>query len=334
MHRLLLIILLCSCSATAVAQDTQTTDVDTLYQELFGEEERAALSSSTFTDDITLAARILDACRALEEQQALRIHMCERAFTLAQRRDEGLTVAVAAMQLLSQVSLDHAASARSRILDVYMQAFRRSRGRAKQEHANKLIRYATQYGDLHFARGEHQVAVSMYQRGAGVARSIRSDKRKSLVRRTDIATNMLTSQTRIQRLAAQLATAENPRLINTQLATACLVDAADFDAAAWYAQSADDAELARMVHLVNQRPRDLEPTDLLSAGTWLMTMANRAADYPKSLLLRRAVQMFTAYLQNDQQDEVQRLLADTRRATCRKMIKQLDVPRIRRQLTH
>ena len=315
----------------AVADEPAAVNVEALYEELFGADDRTVAATSDFADDLALADRVLAACRQLAEPQALREYLCERAYRLTWRRNEGLNTAVAAMGLLMELAPARADDTQQRIVDLYTQASRRGRADDRTAAAASLIDCCMKFGDQQFLDRRYAEAVQMYQRGSATARSIRSDQRDAIELRSNCANAMFSAATRIARAAERLADADNPRALNSQLARACLQDLADFDSAAWYAQSADDAELAKMIHLARRRPERLDADQLMQVGDWLVAMAADAGEYPRSQLLRRAMRMYSTYLEQPNLDEVHRLLADTRLAAAKRQLDQLNVPHMTRR---
>ncbi len=329
-RRTLAILIACTGVLTAAVADDGGSDVDVagLYEELFGEQDRAAGSTREFDDDLALAERLLEACRQLAEPQALREHLCERAFGLAAARHEGLPTAAGAMDLLCEIAPARADQARQRTVDLHVQAYRRARGKQRTDAAEDLIRYCTRFGDHYFTDRRFTEALQFYQRGAAIARSIRSSRRDPLERRSSCAHAVLAAQARVARLAEALDTTTEPGALNSRLARACLTELADFDAAAWYAQSADDRELVRMIALARRRPAQLKPDHLIELGDWLVELADEGCEYAQAALLRRARRIYTAYLQEEKLHEIRRLLGETRRADVKRRLDQLSVPHI------
>lgn len=303
-------------------------DVESMYAELFGHEEQTVAATSDMADDIDLAKRVLQATRQLSGPRGLRLHMCEQAYRLTSRRNEGMEVAIEAMQLLGQIAPLQQAVAQSRIVDLYMHAMRRGPAKDRRQAAAMLIEVSLRFGDQQFAQRRYGDAVSLYQRGLRVARSTRAGQREALELRADCAGQLLTAQEAIGRLVMQLSTASNPRALNSELARAYIKTLGDVDSAGWYAQSADDEELARMVLLAR---RGAEGEECREVADWLVKRAEQADGYARAQLLNHAIRHYSVYLRADGLDEVNRLLAETRRATARRELRELKLPHFQGQ---
>jgi hypothetical protein len=301
-------------------------DVQSMYAELFGHEERAVTATSDVADDIDLAKRVLQATRQLTGPRALRLHLCEQAYRLTAHRNEGMDVAIEAMQLVGQIAPLQQGAAQSRIVDLYTLAMRRGRATDRREAAAMLIAVSLRFGDQQFAKRQYEDAVSLYQRGLQVARSTRSEMREALELRVTCAGQLRAAQEEIHRLVVQLPTAANPRALNTELARAYITSMGDIDSAGWYAQTADDEELAHLVSLARQGAQGAEHREV---ADWLVAIADRASGYARAQLLNHAIRHYTAYLRIDELDEVNRLLAETRRATARRQHNAIELPHFR-----
>ncbi|MHC4789224.1 MAG: hypothetical protein ACYS8K_08510, partial [Planctomycetota bacterium] len=84
---------MCALWAQGEEQDPQA-----VYESLYGQQERKALATSSRTDDIELAGKLLKSIPSLSDSPKLQALLCGKAYQLAIGHRSGYAVAVEAMR--------------------------------------------------------------------------------------------------------------------------------------------------------------------------------------------------------------------------------------------
>jgi len=213
-----------------------------VVQSIYGEDLKRVAATKDPGDDVALAARLLGAAKAAENQPALLALLCERAADLGLADPRGFDTALTAAYLLAAKVPQQAALAQDTVVVVRQRQYDLGRGVDKAAAGDKLIDALTQASAARTAAGDWEEAGKCLRQAATVAHAIRSDKApaleaqaKGLVHRQQVAL-------RVGQLKTQVKAAPSNRQAREQLIRLLVVELDNpAEAAACVDESCDDA---------------------------------------------------------------------------------------------
>jgi hypothetical protein len=282
-----------------------------IFQSLYGDEMRHAQDTPATTDDVTLAAKLLEAVQSAKGQPALLAVLCEKAAQLGLADAKGYETALAAAQLLASAVPEKAAACQETILAVreqqYKQAPAADKVRAGDVYVGQLLATAA----LKAAAGDIDKALERARQAAAVARLVKSSS-------ADDADALIKHYTALQKVAADLprlkaAVAAKPddTAVREQLVRLLLIELDSPAEAAKYLSESCDEKLRKYVPAAGKDVEAAPEVAAMELGNWYYGLKD-VAQTPagKRAVYTRAAAYYRRFLEVNTTGGMDRTLAE------------------------
>ena len=266
------------------------------FQSLYGEELKRVAATRDVSDDLALAAKLLEAARAADAQPALLAVLCEKCFDLAAQDPKGYDTTVAAAELLARKVPERAEALRERVLAVRQRQYDAARGDARNVAGEALIKCLTDVAAARTGAGAFDEAAKFYRQALTVARAIRSASAdwigaqiKRLGEQQRVAVNL-------PRLVANLKANSDNREARDHLIRLLLVDLDTPAEAAKYLDDKCDPSLCKYVPAAARPVEDAPEAACVELADWYRQLAATAIPASKVGVLVRARGYYERFL--------------------------------------
>ncbi len=268
-----------------------------VFQSLYGDELNRVAATRDVADDLLLAAKLLDAARAVEAQPALLAILCEKAFDLAAGDARGHDTALAAAELLATKEPSRAEALQERVLSICQRRYDTTRGNARSAAGEALITCLTDAAATRTGTGAFKDAATFYRRALTVARAIRSanaewirSQMKRLGERQRLAANL-------PRLVANLKANPGNRDARDQLIRLLLVDLDNPAEAAKYLDDQCDPSLRKYVPAAAKPVEAAPEVACVEMADWYRQLAAAAVPVSKIGMLVRGRSYYERFME-------------------------------------
>jgi hypothetical protein len=284
-----------AAEADAVAKE-EAEKAAHAFQSLYGDELKRIAATRDVTDDLALAAKLLEAARAAESQPALLAVLCEKCFDLAAQDPRGYETALAAAELLARKVPQRAEAMQERVLSVRQRHYDAARGDARNAAGEALIKCLADVAAVRTGAGAFEEAAKFYRQALTVARAIRSAgadwigaQIKRLGEQQRLAANL-------PRLVANLKANPDNREARDQLIRLLLVDLDTPAEAAKYLDDKSDPLLGKYVPAAAKPVEDAPEAACVELADWYRQLAAAAIPASKVGVLVRARGYYERFL--------------------------------------
>jgi len=293
--------------AAVSARADQATDA---FNSLYGEEVKRVSGTPGGADDVTLAAKLLEAARTPGNPPALLTVICEKGYDLAMKDSSGYATAVSLMELLAERIPAQKAACTAKILATRVRLLAVAKGDEKAAVGEKLVLQLAAAADAQAEAGDLDGAVESIRQALGIAVAL------GLPAKADIQTRYGTLYARQQRgkqvatLKAKLAANPQDAAARKDLLKLYLVEMDDPAQAASLLDATAD-ETTRKLLPEAAKPLDQVPEAVCAAlGDWYRGMADQTtAVAAKGALLGRAKAYYQRFVELHAADDLPRTTA-------------------------
>ncbi|MBI1370065.1 MAG: hypothetical protein GC162_15605 [Planctomycetes bacterium] len=314
-------------------------DVAKVFDSLYGKEKAQARQTPDPSDDVQLAARLLDAARTSSSNPELATLLTQNAYELALVDASGYETAATALGMMINASPDQSMALMGKLVDVRLKQYNGAPPDKKQQTGQTYLQSLISYGDAQADADDNTAALTTYRRAMGIARGVGVDPKAEIVPRVARATAMEATFKKIKLYKQKLQANPQDADAASQLLLAYIVDLDRPEEARKYTFTAQDQTLKTNVGLAGRPADQLKPEELLQLADWYTQLADGvAADDPKSAMLTHANVYYTMYLEKhegtdldrtrvtlaqkkvaDEMASIESRLAETRQATKTKL---------------
>ncbi len=295
------ILVLMGPSVMAAEADEAATPEDEkaaqVFKSLYGDQLNRVAATRDVADDLLLAAKLLDAARAVEAQPALLAVLCEKAFDLAAGNPKGHDTALAAAELLATKEPSRAEALQERVLSIRQRRYETTRGDARSAAGEALITSLTDAAATRAATGAFKDATTFYRRALTVARAIRSasaewirSQIKRLGERQRVVANL-------PRLVGNLKVNPGNRQARDQLIRLLLVDLDNPAEAAKYLDDKCDPSLGKYVPAAAKPVEAAPEVACVEMADWYRQLAADAVSASKIGMLVRSRNYYERFME-------------------------------------
>lgn len=258
----------------------------------FGSDFAAARASASFSDDLSLARRMLSTARRSSTAAGYQHLLCEKAFDLSAAQPSGFTTAAEALEVWvkgSPEGLDPIALA-ARGLAGRLGELSESNSKAV---GRKLLAVRARLAELYDGAGQ-----------ATQARRVRSEAEALAVSLgIEAASSAQPKGRSVAQLQALLETDPNNQEALREVLVHLVVLRDDPAVAGRYSEKVNDPLWRVCVPLAAGEADELSEADALRLGKWYRSLALRASGRPKTAMLARAELYYTRYLEVHGRDD-------------------------------
>lgn len=268
---------------------------EAIFETLFGQQFRAALSTGGSDDNIELAEQILAVVPSLESTPDVQRRACEKVFRLTSEVPEAVDLSIAAMEQLSALSPDDAIYCHDRVVKVLAVAHAHARGEQRSELVARLALALEKAGDMRADGDESGESVRLYQRAKFLARSNGEIDAVRLSIKLEAARNRALTFRRIEQLKGRIERNPNDLEAGKALVMAYLVELDRPESAARYTFLVEDLLGERILNATKD-PEELKASDWIDLAEWYEGLSHGQAKWIRARVLARAADYYQRYL--------------------------------------
>jgi uncharacterized protein (DUF1697 family) len=296
------IAVLAAVASGAVAAEAEEGAADahaaaeTMFESLYGSDVETVTRTRDKTDDVALAARLLETARGEDVQPALAAVLAEHAVTLGAAHPDGYDTAVEAADLMIEVAPERSAEAYGHLIDLREQQHRSAKGLDKIGAAEALIETFLMAADARLDGGEAGAALGLMRKASRLARSIRSDRQEEIQARMDRATARLKAERQAEAYERKLEAAPEDTATRNALVRLCASELDDPARALTYLNDSCEDDLKKFVPAAAKGVAAAPELACMDLGEWYRGLADGASEAAKAPLLRRAKAYYERFL--------------------------------------
>jgi len=277
-------------------------------------------------DRAEAAKKMLGAAKSLKDAPSVQIRLCEKAYEQGMTGPRGYATAIAALDLLEQLSPSRAESWKDKRLEAYRLQYYRSAAAAKDANGRLYLKLLLERAQAGGKSGQWKAAANHYRQAYTVARTLKLPEKADIYESLRMASGYEMIHNRITVLRSALTKDPNDAASRKQLILAHLVDLDRPHEAAKYLDARVAPDLRKHVTLAAKEAAELADADFFTLGTWYRSLATKAPlKHTKARMLTRALNNITRYLEVYTRQDAQRLRATTLATLIEAELKQLGV---------
>jgi len=290
----------CVCAALACAAPADpAADPAKAFDAQYGDRVAAVTGTPEAADDLALAAELLAAADASETDPALLPSLCQTAYDLAAKQDKGWRTAIRAMTVLAKTVPQQRDACEDRILDVYQNRHRRSRGAEKARAGKALVAALVRFADRRVAAYDFAGAANLYRRAMPLAANLRDVDRYEIKTKLEHAVTRQGFQSQAERLKAVLKDNPGDKAARDELVRIYIVEFDDPGAASKQLDLKTDDVTAKYVLLAGMSVERLPPRALVELGRWYQDLAAKSSAQGRVVAFTRAKTYYERYLETN-----------------------------------
>ncbi|MDP6544680.1 MAG: hypothetical protein QGH60_11865 [Phycisphaerae bacterium] len=277
-------------------------DADNLYEKLFGAEAKKVAASSTKTDDVALAAKMLKTAKMRPDLPDLQIVLYEKAFEFGTAATEGCDTALEALVLLRKANAArktdtllqkkvaaHELQALQKDLDAARKQFDTDTGAARIAAGKRYLRTLEAIADIKIAECKAAEAKVLYYKALNVAAYIKSPRAASILAKSKRVNAMTAQKTKRKELQDRLQANPKDEQSRKELILLYIVVFDNPARAAGLLSDDVDKTTRAYVSLAAKRLKGLDKATCLKLGDWYYkTLSKNVSGALRLPLLRRA----------------------------------------------
>jgi hypothetical protein len=281
--------------ATALAAE-ESDKAQEVFDSLFGSDLKKAQATRDPSDDVMLAAKILDAAQQADGQPVFQALLCLKAAELGAVDPRGYDTATAAADLLIEKAPEKTAAAKEILLPIDQRRFETTRGddhlAAAQVYVDDILTVAAAKARA----GEMDEALKRCRQAQAALTSLRVALPEGLDALSKRTAEMMKLVGKVSLLKGQLKSETTAKAAREELTKLLLVDLDSPEEAAKYLDDASDANMKKYVPALCRKVDEVPELACLEVGDWLRGLAETASLTGKASLLRRALPYYDRFL--------------------------------------
>ena len=268
-----------------------------VFQSLYGDELNRVAATRDVADDLLLAAKLLDATRAVESQPALLAILCEEAFDLAAGAPKGHDTALAAAELLATKVPQRAEALQERVLSIRQRQYDVTRGDARSAAGEALITCLTDAAATRTEARAFKDATKFYRQALTVARAIRSASAEWIRSQIKRLGERQRVAAKLPRLVGNLKANPGNREARDQLIRLLLVDLDSPAEAAKYLDDQCDPSMRKYVPAAAKPVEAAPEAACVELADWYRQLAAAAVPASKIDMLVRSRRYYERFME-------------------------------------
>lgn len=273
-----------------------------VFQSLYGQQLRQVKATRDATDDIELAQTLVTAAQSVKDQPALVEVLCDQAYQLAVRHDDGLEAAVQAMQTLVRVSPGQASDGYAKLLAAHQRRYSRARGDEKTQAGQDFLDATVQAAQTLAEADDYGPAVALYRKAVYLANTVDPDRKQTIQNELEHLVNRQRVAKEMHQLKAIFEASPDDQATARRIVLTYLTELDNPAGAKAYAGLTGDDELKRLVLLAAQDTGQVRAADALDLAEWYRGLAGQItgetapAKASQAALLTRAATYYDRFL--------------------------------------
>jgi hypothetical protein len=298
-----------SLPISAADSETQKKAQDA-FDSIYGADVKRVRATKDTADDAALAAKLLEAARAVEAQPEFLAILCTNACELAAADPKGAEAAQAACDLAIEKAPAAAGACQDAIATMCRRQYDAARGDAKVQAGDALIDALVAAADTRLRGGDTDGAHARILKAATVARQARSQKADAIEAQLKAITARQKSAAEAERLKKQVEADPANAKARDQLVRLLVVDLDSPADAAKYVDESSEATLRKFVPAAAKPVADAPEMACLALTDWYMQLAAAAGPAGKAAMYARAVQYGERFLELHTAQDLDRTRAE------------------------
>ena len=294
-------------AAAALADDAD--EARDTFNSLFAKDLEAVQGTGAKTDDVALAARLVETAGKSTGEPAFLSLLCEHACRLASGHPSGYATAIRAMDLLAEHVPEKAAEARQRLLDLRRKQFEAARGEARQAAGEALLDALLALAETKQEGGDTTGAAALYREARTVAKAAGSNRLPEIEAAAEDLARRIRLASRVADVKAILA--RDPGNVGARegLVRLYLVNLNDPAKAAEVLEGVEDSGLKKYVPAAAKPVDEAPELACLELGEWYRGLTEKAPDYAKAAMYARAKAYLARFLSLHETKDLHRVRA-------------------------
>jgi len=283
-----------------IAPVAGANDAAQIIESLFGDRIKAVQRTATRSDDVALAAQMIETARGDTVNEAMRAALCDKACDLAQRDASGSTTILEAIRLWPcEGTAEKRAAIRDRHVELLTRAQQLGRAEDREAAGTMLLDTLMTAGDERMEDRLYDEAIAAYRRAAALALRVKPDAVVDAKAALDAAMHRQRVTRSIDLYRTKLLEDRSNVAVAEALIKLYLIDEQNPQAAQPYLEIAIDAKL-KTAALSLKDANSLSVTESATLGEWLMdeTVSLPASSQAAALAIAKG-HFERAYAQQD-----------------------------------
>ncbi|MFO8015356.1 MAG: hypothetical protein R6X20_18900, partial [Phycisphaerae bacterium] len=303
---LMMLATLCPALAAAEGAEGGREEAEATFESLYAGDVAKVTRTRDKTDDVALAARLLETARGEDVRPALAAVLAEHAVTLGAAHPAGYDTAIDAADLMIEVAPDRSAEAYDHLIDLREQQHRAAKGLDKIGAAETLIETHLMAADARLDAGEATEALGLMRQASRLARAIRSDRQEEIRARMDRAAARLKAERQAEAYEKKLAAAPDDTATRNALVRLCVGELDDPQRALKHLDDSCAEDLKKYVPAAAKGVEAAPELACMDLGDWYRGLADGASDAARLALLRRAKAYYERFLDLHETEDLAR----------------------------
>lgn len=333
---LLLVLFFAWPTSNATAAPAPDNEAQLIFDQLFAKRVAAAKATRDSEDDVAVAGDLLSAADTSADSPALVILLCDQAYDLSNRHEEGHETAVKAMTVLLVAVPAKEAYCQQRLLDIHERRYRAANAEDRPVIGDEMIEAAVAAGTALMEQGDFKSAALIYRKVLTVARSIKSPHFDKITSSMQFATHRTSLQRKIDSLEKRLVGDGKDASAHATLFMIYVTELNDPQTATMHmAMGTEETDPARkLLPLASKSIADVDEANCMALGEWYRTLADSSKRFAKTQMLERSKAYFDRFLTLHETDDLRRTQAVLRQQQVADQLKKLaPTPKIKTATT-
>jgi hypothetical protein len=266
-----------------------------LFESLYGEQLRRLAPRDT-AGQVAMAAKLLEAAKAAQDQPALLVLMCEKACELGAADPKGYETGVAAADILASNLPDKAAACQERVAMIRQRQYEKARGEERAKAGETLIESLMAVAASKGWAGDIDEAIKRCRQAQVVARAIKSMKAQEIDARFKHLVERQKVMTTLPQLKDQLKADPQDRAAREQLVRLLLVECDNPVEAVKYVDGTCDEKTRKFVPAAAKGLEAAPEQACAEMAEWYRGLASGASPGGQAAALTRAKAYSERYL--------------------------------------
>jgi hypothetical protein len=272
------------------------SEVEEVFDSVYGKDISQVTSTSTVKDDIELAAKLLDAAKTIQNRPDLMALLCEKAFELGSKGRQGYQTAVDAMELLADRVPGKRDASRESILKIYRRHYEQSKGPAKISAGERYIDVLLEAADARGEAGDNIAEAALCRKALQIAKQIKSSMKNQIDARVKEALERERVQKRINAMVLRLKKKPSDTATRNKLIWAYILEMDAPEKAVFQVNDKVEEELQENVPAAVKGVESLSAKETMTLGEWYHGLAEKAPASAKEAMLIRASDYYEFHL--------------------------------------
>jgi formylglycine-generating enzyme required for sulfatase activity len=297
---------LLTISVVAFGHGIVFADAASDYETIFGAEGKKVAASSSKSDDVAFAAKLLKAAKDMPDSPAMQVLLYEKASQFGSAGPADCDTALEALGLLEKAVPDKKELWQQKKFAIVKLRYDKSYGAARKAAGPPYVEMLEALADAKVAEGNGIAAKALYKRAVMVAKYIRSPRAVEILAKSKAASAAIAREAKLKSLQTKLTADPKDTTVRKELIL-FYVTALDNPAEAAKLLTDDLDEVTRTyVPLAAKSLDGLGEAICLELGDWYhQKLSKTASVVRKSVVLQRAQGYYQQFLESHTKKDAQ-----------------------------